>query len=83
MSNVTTEQWDIPPQKNPNTGDIGGCANTRGRGGGSQYHPRAVHEKLVKFPSMVLVSTLEFPPTKWVTQFCRIYRDESLFSRST
>ena len=55
------------------------CANPM-----DQYHSAGVHEKLVKFPLMVLlVSTVEFPPTRCVTQFCRICRDESLFSRST
>ena len=40
------------------------CANPR-----SQYHPRGVHEKLAKFPLIVLVSTLEFSPERCVTQF--------------
>ena len=40
-------------------------------------------KKIVKFPLMVLFSTLEFPPTRSVTQFCRVCRGESLFSRST
>ena len=96
MSNVTAEQWAIPQQKNPNTGDRRVCVCVCVRGGGgevgrgtrlktfrifrdikertcanprSQYHPRGVHEKLAKFPLIVLVSTLEFSPKRCVTQF--------------
>ena len=32
MSNVTTEQWAIPEQKSPNTGDRGGWGGG-GKGG--------------------------------------------------
>ena len=79
MSNVTTEHWAISQHKNPNRGDRGSwghrflevfiertCANPKG-----QQHRRGAHEKFVKFSLMVLVSTLEFPPTRCVTQFSK------------
>ena len=92
MSNMTTEQWASAKKSKRRQVTQGGSGH-RLLEILKKEHAQIPWINIIQgvfmknssiFPLMVLlVSTVEFPPTRCVTQFCRICRDESLFSRST